>query len=106
VGYGSIRTDKKRRLAVLDAGYADGIPPHAGNGGRILLNGRPCPFFGAVCMDRSTVDIEDTPLNEGDEITLFGEKAGDTAAFAAAAGVSPYVLLSLRSARTERVFLP
>ncbi len=106
IGYGSIRTERRRRLAVIDAGYADGIPPTAGNGGRILLHGRACPLFGAVCMDRSTLDVGNAPLREGEEITLFGEKMGDTAAFATAAGVSPYVLLALRSARTKRVLVP
>jgi len=56
-------------------------------------------------MDRATLDIGDAPLREGDEITLFGKRTGDTAAFAKGAGVSPYVLLSLRSRRTQRIYL-
>lgn len=105
VGYGSLKTEKARRLAVIDAGYADGIPPSAEEGGRIQVMGRACPFFGAVCMDRATLDIGDLPLKPGDEITLFGQKAGDTLAFAQSAGVSPYVLLSLRSKRTDRIYI-
>lgn len=104
VGYGCVRTDRPRRLAVIDAGYADGIPPTAQKEGWVTVGDRRCPFFGAVCMDRATLDIGDAPLREGDEITLFGKRTGDTAAFAKGAGVSPYVLLSLRSRRTQRIY--
>lgn len=105
VGYGNTQTDRARRLAIIDAGYADGIPPTAAEGGYVMIRGKKCPFFGAVCMDRSTLDIGDLTLREGDEITLFGDFFGDTAAFADAARVSPYVLLSLRSKRTERIYV-
>ncbi len=105
VGYGSVRADRRRRLAVIDAGYADGIPPQAGKGGFVLLRGKRCPFFGAVCMDRATLDIGELALKEGDEVCLFGSEAGDTARFAEACGISPYALLTARSPRTQRVIL-
>ena len=104
IGYGHTRTDRRRRIAVIDAGYADGIPPTADTGGYVTLYGRKCPFFGSVCMDKATLDIGNLPLFEGNEITLFGEKPGDTAEFAKSAGVSPYVLLCHRSRRTQRVY--
>ena len=104
IGYGSTRTEKACRLAVLDAGYADGIPPNAGDGGHLFLKGRPSPLVGAVCMDRCTVEIDSLPLREGEEISLFGESPGDTVRAAAALGVSPYALLTVRSARTERIY--
>ena len=102
VGYGSTRTDRERRLAVFDAGYADGIPPHAGEGGRVMIKGRVCPLFGEVCMDRFTAEVGDLPLREGEEISLFGRGACDTRLAAEMLGVSPYALLSVRSARTCR----
>ena len=105
VGYGHVRTKHPRRIAILDAGYADGIPPTASEGGWVEIKGRKCPFFGAVCMDKTTVDVENIPLREGEEIPLFGSTPGDTAVFARAAGVSPYVLLCHRSARTKRIYL-
>jgi alanine racemase len=39
----------------------------------VRIRGQKCPFFGSVCMDKSTIDIGSLPLAEGDEITLFGE---------------------------------
>lgn len=105
VGYGSLPAQKTRRLAVIDAGYADGIPRVKGDG-RVHIEGYDCLFFGHVCMDRATLDIGNAPFREGDEITLFGKTAGDTARFAAALGLTPYELLSHRSARTQRILLP
>ena len=45
------------------------------------------------------------PVKEGEELTLFGDSAGDTLRAAEGLGVSPYVLLSARSARTQRIYL-
>ncbi len=104
IGYGNTKTDSARRLAVLDIGYADGIPPRAGEGGSLWIKGRVCPLCGAVCMDRLTVDIGDLPLCEGEEIPLFGNGAGDTLNAAESLGVSAYALLSVRSARTRRIY--
>lgn len=106
LGYGDLRVPRKTRVAVLDIGYADGLPPSASRGAAVLLHGRRCPFIGSVCMDRSFIDIGTLPLWEGDSVTLFGAQTGDTARFAEECGVSPYVLLCLRSRRTERRITP
>ena len=105
VGYGGVRAKKRMRLAVLDAGYADGVPTGAAGGGFLTVKGRRCPVFGAVCMDRTSIEIGSLSLSEGERVPFFGVRAGDTAAFADACGVSPYPLLCQRSARSERIFL-
>lgn len=104
VGYGSFRIEKDTRIAVLGCGYADGIPPTA-SGAYLFLGGFPVRVVGEVCMDRTLIDIGKAPLREGDTVCLFGDGENPTAAVADAFGVSPYQLLSLRSLRTERVFV-
>lgn len=104
VGYGSFRAEKDTRIAVLGCGYADGIPPTA-SGARLFLKGFPSRVMGEVCMDRTLVDIGSAPIREGDTVCLFGDGDNPTARIAEAFGVSPYLLLSLRSSRTERVFV-
>lgn len=104
VGYGSYRTPSKTRIAVLGIGYADGIPPSA-SGAFVFVRGTPCPIVGEVCMDRTLLDIGTLPVREGEEITLFGDAQMPAHRFAALCGISPYVLLSVRSRRTERVFV-
>ena len=103
MGYGAFRASRPMRVAVIDAGYADGVPPSAARAGaRITVKGTLCPLVGEVCMDRAFVRIDDLPLSEGEEVTLFGATLGDTERFAREAEVSPYHLLVTRSLRTVR----
>ena len=104
MGYGSFRASHPMRVAVIDAGYADGVPPSASvAGARVSAKGRLCPLVGEVCMDRAFVRLDGLPLDEGEEVTLFGAAPGDTERFAREASVSPYHLLVARSARTVRL---
>src|ERR1700689_670884 len=68
VGYGGMyRTTQPTRIAVLAAGYADGIPHRLSNKGRVIVNGHLAPIIGAVSMDLTTIDITHCPpLNVGD----------------------------------------
>ncbi len=103
MGYGPFRAPHPMRVAVIDVGYADGLPPSAAErGARIWVRGRLCPLAGEVCMDRAFAEVGDAPLSEGDEVTVFGNGAGDTERFARESGASPYHLLVCRSSRTER----
>ena len=104
MGYGTFRAPRPMRVAVIDAGYADGVPPSAAKAGaRVTVKGRLSPLVGEVCMDRAFVCLDDIPLREGEEVTLFGTAPGDTERFAREAEVSPYHLLVARSARTLRL---
>ncbi|HEV2171126.1 MAG TPA: alanine racemase, partial [Candidatus Binatus sp.] len=68
VGYGGMyRTVHSTRIAVLAAGYADGIPHRLSNKGRVIANGHFAPIIGAVSMDLTTIDITHCPpLAPGD----------------------------------------
>ena len=103
-GYGTLRLNKATRIAILGIGYADGLPLSA-TGARIWIKSTPCPIVGEVCMDRTLVDIGTLPLREGEEVTLFGSDESPPSRFAAECGVSVYRLLSVRSSRTQRVFV-
>nr|MCR5041192.1 alanine racemase [Clostridia bacterium] len=55
------------------AGYADGYPRAMSNSGTVMINGRPAPVIGRVCMDQMIVDvseIKDAAI--GDEVILIG----------------------------------
>ncbi len=52
IGYGGIqRAEKPMRIAVLAAGYADGIPHRLSNRGSVIVKGKFAPIVGAVSMD-------------------------------------------------------
>lgn len=103
-GYGSGAFREERRVAVLDIGYADGLP-RAALGAHIRLGGGLVPLCGSVCMDRCFADIGRRRVRVGDTAVIFGACPGDTERFAAEAGLSAYELLSLHSARLALRFL-
>ncbi|MFT7836465.1 alanine racemase [Saccharothrix sp. BKS2] len=76
VSYGLTWTAKSdTTLALVTAGYADGVPRALSNRVHVWLNGRRHPVVGRVCMDQVVVDCGDHPVAEGDEVVLFGTGA-------------------------------
>ena len=78
VSYGHVwHTDRETTLALVPAGYADGVPRVLTGRLDVWLAGRRRPVVGRVCMDQVMVDCGDDPVAEGDEVVFFG--AGDGA---------------------------
>jgi len=75
VGYGArFVAQRPTRIAVINAGYADGIVRSRTNRGCVLLRGRRVPLVGTISMDLTTVDATDAPDAElGDVITIYGK---------------------------------
>ena len=68
-------TKRPTRIAVLTAGYGDGIPTTLNGKGKVLIHGRVCPFLGRVTMDQTIVDVTDLPeAAVGDTATLIGRQ--------------------------------
>ena len=110
IGYGGIhRAGRPMRIAVLAAGYADGIPHRLGNRGSVIAKGKLAPMVGAVSMDLTTIDISDCPdLLSGDAVTLLGSEGGvsiDAQQIARIAGTISYSVLCGISARVKRVYV-
>ncbi len=78
ISYGhTYRTDRKRRIATISVGYADGYPRALSNIGSVLVHGCRVPIVGAVCMDLTMIDVSGIPgVRVGDMVTLIG-RAGD-----------------------------
>ena len=73
IGYmHTARLKKKSRIAVVAAGYADGLPLDASNRARFLINGSSVPVIGRVSMDYTTCDLGDVPCVPGDDAVIFG----------------------------------
>ncbi|MGB6941793.1 MAG: alanine racemase [Bryobacteraceae bacterium] len=110
VGYGGMyRTTQPTRIAVLAAGYADGIPHRLSNKGRVIANGHLAPMIGAVSMDLTTIDITHCPpLVAGDPVTLLGSEGGvsiDAQQIARLAGTISYSVLCGIHARVKRIYI-
>ena len=80
VSYGARFTaERPTRIAVIPAGYADGIDLRMAGRGFVLVRGRRAPIVGAVCMDMLMVDVTDIPgAALGDVVTLIGRDAEDS----------------------------
>lgn len=109
VGYGGMyRTSRAMRLAVLAAGYADGIPHRLGNRGSVIVRGKLAPIVGAVSMDLTTVDVMDSDIKPGDAVTLLGTEGTvsiDAQQIARWAGTISYSVLCGIHARVKRLYV-
>jgi alanine racemase len=109
ISYG--RTHTLRRdstLAILCAGYADGMPRAASNRAQVLVHGVRCPVVGRVTMDQTIVDVTDSPtVSCGDEVVLVGRQHGaeiTLAEFSRAAETIPWETLTSVTKRVPRVY--
>ena len=74
VGYSSSWTAQRpSRIAVLAAGYGDGIHRSLGNKGSVVIRGQRAPMLGIISMDVTMVDVTDIPgATVGDIATVYG----------------------------------
>jgi alanine racemase len=110
VGYGgSFHAPRAMRIAVLGAGYADGVFHRLSNRGQVIAAGKLTPILGTISMDLTTIDISHAPgLRPGDEVTLLGREGDaslDAQEIARVAGTISYNILCNISARVRRVYV-
>jgi len=74
VSYGyTYRAERDTTLALVPAGYADGVPRQASNAGPVVIGGQRFRVAGRIAMDQFVVDVGDAPVTVGDEAVLFGD---------------------------------
>ena len=110
IGYGGMfRAPQPIRLAILAAGYADGIPHRLSNRGTVIVNGKLAPMVGAVSMDLTTIDVTASPeVKVGDAVTLLGAEGDvsiDAQEIAKLAGTISYSVLCGIHARVKRIYV-
>ncbi|MGH9159896.1 MAG: alanine racemase [Vicinamibacteraceae bacterium] len=108
VGYGlRYQADRPTTLAVVPAGYADGLDRRLAGRAWVLVRGRRAPIVGAVSMDMLTVDVTGLEVSPGDEVVILGRQEReriDVREMAAAIGTIPYELLCRLGSRIDRVY--
>lgn len=105
VGYGCADvSDSDRTIAILSAGYADGLNRKLGNGiGQVFLDGRKIPLVGNICMDMCMADVTGLDISEGDEAEIFGPNI-PIDELAEHCGTIPYEILTSIPGRVKRIF--
>ena len=95
------------RLALLPAGYADGIFRSLGNRFHFLVRGQRAPLAGRVSMDHTVVDVtEIADVAVGDEVVILGTQGEETVSaydHADAAGTIPWEVFTRIGPRVHRV---
>jgi alanine racemase len=107
-GYGmKVTVSEPRRLAVIPAGYADGLDLRLAGHGHMLVRGRRAPIVGSVCMDMTMIDVTGMSVAPGDEVVIVGAQGDESIGvreIAAAIGTIPYELLCRVGTRIQRVY--
>ena len=113
VGYGvKFTAERPTTIAIVPAGYADGLDLRLEGRGAVLIRGRRAPIVGSVCMDMLMADVTGLDVSPGDEVVILGSQklpSGhvdriDVREMAAAIGTIPYEILCRIGSRIERVY--
>jgi alanine racemase len=111
VGYnGTFIATEPMRLALIAAGYGDGLDRSLGNRFSLLVRGARAPLVGRISMDQAVLDVTEIPdVQPGDEVVLIGEQSGESisapiTAFdhARAASTIPWEVFTRIAARVPR----
>jgi alanine racemase len=107
LGYdGAYVTRAPARIAVIAAGYGDGLYRRLSPGGYVLLRGQRAPMLGRISMDLTIIDVTDiSGVEIGDEVVLIGRDGNEqiTAVdHARWSGTIPYEILCNLSERVVR----
>jgi alanine racemase len=80
VGYnGTFVATEPMRLALVAAGYADGLDRRLGNRFSLLVHGQRAPLVGRISMDQVVLDVTEIPgVAAGDEVVLLGTQKVET----------------------------
>ncbi len=109
ISYGRTHTlSRDSIVAILCAGYADGLPRAASNRGVVLIHGVRCPVLGRVTMDQTVVDVTDAPpVASGDAAVLVGRQGNaeiTLVEFSRNADTIPWETLTSVTKRVPRVY--
>jgi len=101
-------------IAVVPAGYADGVPRLLSGRIQVHINGRRFPNVGRICMDQLVVDLgrDGGGVREGDLAVLFGppspqatEPVPSATDWAEEIGTIDYEIVSGVGGRARRVYV-
>jgi alanine racemase len=110
VGYNATwRAERPSRVAVLAAGYGDGVHRSLGNRGSFAVRGHLAPIIGIISMDVTMLDVSNvSDVEVGDVATLYGvdgDRVYPANVIARGIGTVTSDLLCAVSPRVPRLYL-
>ncbi len=111
VGYNALfRTRRLSKIAILPVGYTHGFPRGLTGHGHVLIQGKPAPIIGKICMDMMMVDVTDIQNPSiGEEVVLLGEQGERKITaqdYADWLNTIPYEILCGIGGKANRTYLP
>ncbi len=107
-GYGGRFTaEGPTTIAIIPAGYADGVDLRLAGRGSVLIRGCRARVIGSVCMDMLTVDVTGMEVFPGDDAVILGAQGDDcidAREMAASIGTIPWEIVCRVGSRIERVY--
>jgi len=107
-GYGALApVSRPTTVAIVPAGYADGVDTRMAGRGVVLVGGRRTLVVGAVSMDSMTIDVTGLDVSPGDEVVLMGSQLGNTVdakELAEVIGTVPHEVLCRTGTRIARTY--
>ena len=108
VGYGvKFHAQQPSTIAIVPAGYADGLDLRLAGRGSVLIRGRRAPIVGSVNMDMLMADVTGLEVSPGDEVVIIGSQGADridVREMAAQIGTIPYEILCRIGSRIQRIY--
>ena len=105
-GYGLRWTpNEARTIAIVPAGYADGLDTRLSGRASVLVRGIRVPIVGSVCMDMIMIDVTGLDVSPGDEVVLIGRQGGveiTAREIAASIGTIPWEVVCRLGSRIQR----
>lgn len=79
ISYGrTFYTSSSRKIAILSAGYADGLSRSMSNKGQVLIHGQYAPIIGRICMNLIITDVTSIKdVKSGDRVCFLGTDKGN-----------------------------
>ena len=106
------QTGPPATIAIVPAGYADGVDLRMAGRGVVLIRGRRAPIVGSVCMDMLIADVTGMGVTPGDQVVIIGSQKGllgedriDVREVAATIGTIPWEVLCRIGSRITRLYV-
>jgi len=107
VGYNyTFKVKKNMKIAILPAGYYEGVDRRLSNTGLVKVNSKYCPIVGRVSMNMATIDVSRVgEIKVGDKVVIYSDLARDKNSIynsAKLVGTIPYELITKLSESVRR----
>ena len=105
IGYNRTYLSKNNfKVAIIQIGYADGIPISLSNNYSVDYNGEKLSIIGKISMDLICIDIAKSKIKKGCKVIIFGSKNTRIDKLPKNIMESPYTILTSISQRVKRIY--